>query len=165
MDSYTCTVLQLYGVCLLFPIHTSIFMVTVIWTDKVCAAGKKRSFLHKISEDVRNLRKYKLIQGWTRGRNLAFLWKLKLRELNSEQQTATFRNARNSINKLLESIEGHMSLIKNGFLGTRSIDQITKGKGSLGCYLSWIVVLLKTTLLRLPAISSLFEHSLLCSKK
>ena len=50
---YTCTKQRL---CLLFPIHTGVFMGTVIWTDKLCAEGKKRSFLHRISEDVSSLR-------------------------------------------------------------------------------------------------------------
>ena len=53
---YTYTKLQLYMSCLLFPICTGIFMGPVIRTDKVCAEGKKRSFLHRISEDVSNLR-------------------------------------------------------------------------------------------------------------
>lgn len=56
MGQYTCTKLQLHILCLLFPMRTGIFMGTVIWTDKVCAEGKKRSFLHRISEYVSNLR-------------------------------------------------------------------------------------------------------------
>lgn len=31
-------------------------MRTVIWTDKLYAEEKKRSFLHRLSEDVSNLR-------------------------------------------------------------------------------------------------------------
>lgn len=31
-------------------------MGTVIWTDKMYAEGKKRSFLHRLSKDVSNLK-------------------------------------------------------------------------------------------------------------